>query len=1034
MPRRLMPVLQRLPEKISPALNRAGTVTMYFDGQPIEAFVGDTIGSAAYSAGIRLFSRSFKYHRPRGLLCCAGRCPNCLVTVDGTPNVRACMAPVAEGMRVEPQNVFPSLQRDFLAVIDKLDRLLPVGFYYKTFIYPRSAWPLYETVLRNIAGLGKVDFSKGTQGHSVHRHLHPDVAVIGGGPAGLSAAIAAAAEGLRVTIVDDNPALGGHLRGETRVYDDAGEFSGRAGHEIATELASRLESHANVEILTGAVAFGLYEDNLIGVAQEEADANRLIELRAGHMVIATGISEHPLVFENNDLPGVMLGSAATRLIRLWGVKPAQRAVVISAHDEGLRVAGDLLEAGVRIAAVAEHRTEIPDGPELRRLAEAEIPVLRGWSILEAAGRGHVESALLVRLDQTGRPIGGTERREECSLVAVSTGLETNASLLWQAGCTLAYDEDLDLFTPPASPALGPPASPALGPPASPMLGPRATPAGVSAAGDVTGVRDLRAALLGGRIAGEEATLSLKAATKKPGADGGQDRPQRAELQESQAELAALEQSFRARVCARPLAAIEGQGTGRIRWASRKKFVCPCEDVTLKDIDQAVQEGFDHIETLKRYSTVTMGPCQGKMCAMNAVAACARATGRTISETGTTTSRPLIQPVSLGALAGPHLEPTRLTPLHHRHLELGAEMMDAGQWKRPRVYTSAAGSAAEEEIRAVRERVGLIDVSTLGKIDLQGRNAVKLLERIYTNTWADLKVGRVRYGVIVDESGIILDDGTVARLGEDRFFITTTTSGIGSVEEWLAWWMEGTPWCVHVTNVTSALAAVNLAGPKSRDVLAKVTDLDISPAALPYLRAVQGTVAGVPATILRIGFVGELGYEMHFAAEYGEYVWDSLMEAGQEFGIAPFGVEAQRTLRLEKGHIIVTQDTDALSTPLEAGMPWIVKLDKPNFIGKTSLAHIQDDGLNQKLVGFQMVEAPQVPEEGAPVIGDGGYPVGRVTSARFSPALSTVIGLAWVPVTQAGAGAEIQIQLDDHVGLARIVPVPFYDPSGSRMKS
>jgi sarcosine oxidase subunit alpha len=1008
---------------------------MYFDGQPIEAFVGDTIGSAAYGAGIRLFSRSFKYHRPRGLLCCAGRCPNCLVTVDGTPNVRACMAPVAEGMCVEPQNVFPSLRRDFLALIDKMDRLLPVGFYYKTFIYPRSAWPLYETVLRNIAGLGKIDFSKGANGHGVHRHLHPDVAVIGGGPSGLSAAIAAAEEGLRVVIVDENPTLGGHLLGETRVYDDAGELSGRSGHEIATELASRLEGYANVESLTGAVAFGLYEGNLIGVAQEHPNANRLIELRAGHTIVATGISEHPLIFENNDLPGVMLGSAATRLIRLWAVKPAQRAVVVSAHDEGLRVAGDLLEAGVRIAAVAEHRMKIPDGPELRRLADAGVPVLRGWSILEAAGHGYVESAVLVRLDQAGRPIGGTERREECSLVAVSTGLETNASLLWQAGCTMAYDEDLDLFTPPAMPALGPPASPALGPPAFSALAPpafsalapRATPAGVSAAGDVTGVRDLRAALLGGRIAGEEAALSLRGLAKKPGADGGRERPPRAALQESRGELGALEQSFRARVRARPIAAIEGR-------ASRKKFVCPCEDVTLKDIGRAVQEGFDHIETLKRYSTVTMGPCQGKMCAMNAVAACARATGRTISETGTTTSRPLIQPVSLGALAGPHLEPTRLTPLHHRHLGLGAEMMDVGQWKRPRVYTSGA----EEESRAVRERVGLIDVSTLGKIDLQGRDAVKLLERIYTNTWADLKVGRVRYAVMVDESGIILDDGTVARLGQDHFFITTTTSGIGSVEEWLAWWMEGTQMCAHATNVTSALAAVNLAGPKSRDVLAKVTDLDVSPAALPYLRAVQGTVAGVPATILRIGFVGELGYEMHFAAEYGEYVWDVLMNAGQEFGIAPFGVEAQRTLRLEKGHIIVTQDTDALSTPLEAGMPWIVKFDKPNFIGKTALAHIQDEGLNQKLVGFQMLEdtqrVPEVPEEGAQIVGDGSYPVGRVTSARFSPALSTVIGLAWVPVTQAGAGAEIRIQLDDHVEPARVVPVPFYDPSGSRMKS
>jgi sarcosine oxidase, subunit alpha len=356
-------------------------------------------------------------------------------------------------------------------------------------------------------------------------------------------------------------------------------------------------------------------------------------------------------------------------------------------------------------------------------------------------------------------------------------------------------------------------------------------------------------------------------------------------------------------------------------------------------------------------------------------------------------------------------------------------MDAGQWKRPRIYTSP-----EEECRAVRERVGLIDVSTLGKIDLKGRDAVKLLERIYTNKWADLKVGRVRYGLMVDESGIIMDDGTVARLGDDHFFVTTTSSGVGAVEEWLTWWMEGTEMCAHVTNVTSGLAAVNLAGPRARDVLAKVTDLDLSAAALPYLRAAQGTIAGIPAIILRIGFVGELGYELHVPAEYGEYLWDTLMEAGKEFGIAPFGVEAQRVLRLEKGHIIVTQDTDALSTPLEADMSWIVKLDKPDFIGKTSLANLKDDGLSQKLVGFEMLDASQVPDEGTQIVRPDGYPVGRVTSARFSPALRKSIGLAWVPVESGAEGAEVTIQLDGHQAQARVVSLPFYDPSGAKMKS
>src|SRR5919201_1268414 len=489
---------RRLPETTSPALNRSRTVTIYFDGRPIEAYIGDTVASAVYGAGIRLFSRSFKYHRPRGLLCCNGRCPNCMVEVDGTPNVRACTTPVAEGMRVTPQNAFPSLEHDALTILDKMDRLLPVGFYYKTFIYPCAAWPFYETVLRNVAGLGRVDFNKDTHAHYVRRHLHPDVAVIGGGPAGLSAA-----------------------------------------------LARRLEGRENVEILTGALAFGVYEGHLIGVAQGDT----LVELRAGRLVLATGVFEHPLIFQNNDLPGVMLGSAATRLIRLWGVKPAPRAVVVSAHDEGLRVAADLLAAGVKLAAVAEHRTEVPDGPEVRQLAAAGVPLLKGWSIAAARGRGLVEGAVLVQLDQAGRPIPGTERREACSLVAVSTGLETNASLLWQAG--------------------------------------------------------------------GEAALSVK-----PSPDG-----RRSALDAAQTELRALEQAFRARVRARPIAAIEHTG--------RKKFVCPCEDVTLKDIDWAVQEGFDHVETLKRYTTVTMGPCQGRMCRLAAIGLCARETGRSIGATGVT---------------------------------------------------------------------------------------------------------------------------------------------------------------------------------------------------------------------------------------------------------------------------------------------------------------------------------------------------------------------------------------------------------------
>jgi sarcosine oxidase subunit alpha len=978
MSRRPIPLQPRLPESLTPGFDRTATVTITFEGQPIAAYAGDTVASAIQATGRQVVSRSFKYHRPRGLLCCAGRCPNCLVNINGTPNARACMTTVAEGMRVEPQNALPSLRLDAFAIFDKLDRLLPPGFYYKTFIYPRRAWPLYETVLRNIAGLGKLDFEHVGPLHAVRRHLHPDVAVIGGGAAGLSAAIAAAEHGLRVVVVDENPALGGHLRGETRIYQHVGEYSGRAGHQIVEALAARLRACPTAQVLTGATAIGIYEDKLIAVAQGDT----LVELRAACMVIATGSFEHPLVFNDNDLPGVMLGSAAVKLMHLWGVRPGDRAVVVSAHDDGLRVALDLLEAGIDVAMVADHRHELPPSPELRALAKARVRMLSGWSIAGARGRGRVEGATLIQLDRAGNPIPGTERRGRCSLIAVSTGLETNASLLWQAGCRMTYDEQLDLFTP------------------------QAMADGVFAAGDVTGVRDLGAALAGGFVAGREAALSI-------GAGNGDS----AALDAARAALAARTKAFHAAASA------------PVHLEGRKAFICPCEDVTLKDIDWAVQEGFDHIETLKRYSTVSMGPCQGKMCAMNALTACSRATGRSIADTGTTTARPLTQPTALGTLGGPHLDPTRLTPVHDLHLKAGAVIMDAGQWARPRHYTSP-----EAECEAVRKSVGIIDVSTLGKLDVRGRDAVTLLERVYTNKWSDLKVGHVRYGLMVDDSGIITDDGTGARIGDDHFYITTTSSGVGAVVEGLTWAMEGTDLQVHVTNVTSAYAAVNLAGPRSREVLAKLTDLDVSAAALPYLKAAQGTVAGLPAIILRIGFVGELGYEIHVPAEYGEHLWTALLEAGNSCQIVPFGVEAQRILRLEKGHIIVTQDTDALSTPLEAGLGWAVKFDKPEFVGKITLAYLKERGPAQRLVGFEMLNVTALPDEGCQILDDTGLSAGRVTSARYSPTLRKAIGLAWVPVACAAPGSTLRIRIDGNANDAKVVPTPFYDPTGARMKS
>ena len=963
---------ERLPGHPAQRVDRARPVTFTFAGRTIPAFGGDTVGSALHAAGVRILSRSFKYHRPRGLLCGAGRCASCLVQVDGVPNVRACMEPVRPGMVVRAQPAWPSLEWDVFAVFDRLHRLLPVGFYYKTFIHPLRLWPAYEYVLKHLAGLGEIACPEEPPGDYEREHVFADVAVAGGGPAGMAAALEAARAGARVVLVDDQPVLGGGLLVRTRPIAD-GEFRGRGGFQVAAALAAEVAAEARIRLLPEATAFGLYEDGLVGVLQRR----RFVKLRARQVVVATGGFEHPLVFQANDLPGVMLGSAAQRLVALYGVRPGTTAVVAAADDRGLEVALDLVGAGVGLAAVLDARPATPDSSAAAALRQAGIAIANGRTVLEARGPGRVRGAV----------IGGAARDEgaqevACDLICLATGFEPAAGLLGQAGGRLRPD------------GWG-------------RLVPATLPPGVRAAGQVTGVEGLDAVLASGRLAGAEAALAL---------GGGRVAARVAELREA---LAAATRTPGARV-----------SIASAPRAGAKKFVCFCEDVTEKDLRQAVAEGFDHIETLKRYTTVTMGPCQGKMCHRASIDLCAVLTGRTVEETGTTTARPPAVPVPLGALAARHADPVKLTPMHERHAALGARPMDMGVWKRPLVY-----STVEEECRAVHEAVALIDVSTLGKLEVTGADAAAFLDWLHPGRFSDLEPGRIRYRILCDDAGIILDDGTVARLGGDRFLVTTTTGGVDGIEQWCTWWLAGSGKCAHVVNVTGALAAVNVAGPRARDLLGPLTDLDLSPAAFPYLAARQGRVAGVPSLLLRIGFVGELGYEVHFPADYGVHVWDALMEAGRPIGITPFGVEAQRVLRLEKQHVIVSHDTDALTNPLETDLAWTVKLDKPDFVGRDALRGVQARGAQQRLVGFTLGGSGPLPGEGAAVVADG-RPIGRVTSSKWSPYLGQAIGMAWLPVDLARDGVTFQVRLDDHGGTTRpatVVTRPFHDPDGARLR-
>ena len=958
---------KRLHEADSQVTNREAVVHFTFDGKHYTAYEGDTIASALAANGVTVFSRSFKYHRKRGLMCASGNCPNCLVQIGDEPSVRSCTRPVEEGMEVEPQNAFPSLENDVMSMTQMVGRFLPAGFYYKTFIRPQVMWPLYEKILRNAAGLGTVnEESEADYFDKIYKHA--DVAVVGAGIAGLRAALAAANAGARVIILEEQNAPGGHLRHS--VYD----IDGQSAHAYVKSVVAEVEAHENIEIMLNTNAFGYYDHQWIGAVQ----GKRLVKLRAKAVVVATGAVEIPPVFENNDLPGIMLASGVQRMLHLFGVKPGYRAVVVSANRRALQTALDMLDAGISVKSVADMRQEA-DEDLVEALQAKGVSVFTGATIESAEGRGRVESVIV--------DTSSGQKTFHCDLLVVGAGFMPANGLIYQAGGRFTWNDDLKEFLP------------------------GKLPQNLFVAGEVTATHELKSIENEGTLAGLQAASAC---------------------------------GYKVEDSSKLAKEVETAQANRSAWTqfqigssdAKKQFVCYCEDVTRKDIKVSIEEGYDSMELLKRYSTVSMGPCQGRMCNMSAMHICAHYNDQSIAETGTTTSRPPVRPVTLGALGGRLMEPVQYTPIHQWHKEQGAKFMNAGLWKRPEHYGNP-----HDEVRAVRERVGMIDVSTLGKFHLHGNDVSLLLEKLYTNRWKKLGVGRVRYGVMVSGEGVVMDDGVTAHLDEKFYYMTATSGGAGRINEWIEWWLQsGWNYDLHVTNATDLRSAFNIAGPRSRDVLQRLTtDIDLSNDDFGYMHARQGTIADVPAILMRIGFTGELSYEVHVPSAYALHVWEAIMQAGEEFRISPFGVEAQRVLRLEKGHIIVGQDTDALTNPLEADMEWAVKLGKEDFLGKYSLQRISKRGLQNKLVGFTMPDGTLPEEANQIVVKNPSKPIGleiigRVTSVRYSPTLNKIVGLCWLPVDKAKDGTEFLVRVKGELKTGRVISHPFYDPDGSKLRS
>ncbi|SMC23038.1 sarcosine oxidase subunit alpha [Desulfacinum hydrothermale DSM 13146] len=963
----------------SPAqrIHRRHRVSFTYGNRLLEGYRGDTVATALFANGVRIFSRSLKYHRPRGLYSLDGESSNCLMEIDGLPNMRAEQVPLRSGMQVRAQNVWGSPKRDLLGFLDAFHWAMPAGFYYRLFHKPYRLWPLFQNLIRRAAGAGTVN-PDWVPGRTDELHLNADVCVVGGGPAGMHAAKAAAQSGLRVVVLEARPWLGGFYDWRTARYDQAPLF------ERSRSLARELEGLANVRIHTSCTATGLYGHNLVTAVQdggpEDFFYQRYLEIRARAVVVATGCTERPLVFEHNERPGVMQPGCAHRLAHTYALLPGTSAVFSVGHDLGLEAAADLHDLGLQIVCVADCRPDGHDPQRVAALEERNIPLLKGWVAARALGRKGVEAAVLTTTD------GNATRTVTCDLLAASAGLSPLTGLLSLARLPLAYHERTGFFLP------------------------TSMPEGLYAAGRLLGYDDPPAIELSGTAAGRSAAAQCGA------------------LDVGTAQEAHRQLKDRHRV-------MRGSKLVMAPGANAKSFVCFDEDVTVKHLRQAVSMGLDVPELAKRFTAAGTGPSQSGIPGHNLPLIMAHLRGESAGTLRPTTVRPPLKPTLLATYAGHPMDIHKKTPLHEVQERSGAVFHRVGVWKRARYFRD--DPTGRDEILNVRRNVGIFDGSTLGKFRIFGPDAEKALQRVYVSDMSRVPAGKLKYSAMCTEDGCLLDDGVVTRVGENEYYFTTSTSRAGATVEWFRYHSRHEDWRYHLVNLTDALASINLAGPKAREVLARLTDADVSNEAFPFMGYRTFRLQGrVPARVLRLGFVGELSYEIHVPSSMAATVWQWLLEAGRPFGIRPFGLEAQNVLRLEKGHVIIGQESEIRTTLIDLGLGFLWDRTKTwaKTVGAPALQFAENQKGRLKLVGFQ-VDGTRPPLDGSIVV-DGSIR-GHVCTCRHSPTLEKPIGLALVHEDLAAAGSRLHLfepgdppEYFDAV----VVPVPFYDPHGKRMKS
>ncbi len=985
------------------AIDRSTRVTFKFDDRTYVGHRGDTLASALLANGVRLVGRSFKYHRRRGIFGIGVEEPSAMVQMRvgdrAEPNLRATEIELFDGLEAKSQNRWPNLKLDIGALANLFSPLLPAGFYYKTFMWPASAWMFYERRIRRAAGLGKSPTSSDPDHYSKLYH-HCDVLIVGAGPAGIAAAAAAGSSGAKVVVMDETAQLGG------RVCFDEAETGATAASDWIEQSIAALESMPNVEIMKRTSAVGFYDGSMIVALERVADhrpvpesgedRQRMHWVRAPQVVLATGAIERSVAFHNNDKPGVMLASAARGYANRYAVRVGRRAVVFTNNDSAYATVSALRSVGATVAAVVDSRTT--PASEQARAHLGETRLLQGYAVTRVNGYNRVKSVEVGRLFDDESVLGS--ETIHCDAVCVSGGWNPTLHLFSQAQGRLQFDPDTAAFYCAESKD------------------------GIHVAGSAAGARETDKCVRQGHDAGSAAASAAGFEAAAPG------------------ELLVATDS--AETPMMPLWKIPVNMRGRT-----KRFVDIQNDVTVGDVELASREGYLSVEHLKRYTTLGMGTDQGRTSNVIGLAQLAKLRGEPVHAVGHTTFRPPYSPVSLGAIAadehGAHMTPVRRTAIHDWHVQNGADMQNAGIWKRPAIYPKPGEQIRDTIIREtlhVRANVAIADVSTLGKIAVQGRDAAEFLERVYINRWKSLPVGRVRYGLMLREDGFVFDDGTTTRIGENEYYMTTTTANAAAVMANLEFYAQ-TVWPqlhVHLTSVTDQWSGMALAGPHSRDVLGAVVEgIEVGNDALPYMGFAHCRIAGEAARVFRVSFSGELGYEIHMPSHHAVTVWETVLEAGRPWDISTYGMEAMTVLRIEKGHVVSSELTGR-TTAADLGFGRMMKQDS-DFIGK---AMAQRTGLvekgRQQLVGVIAKNSRPIPK-GAQIVAhsDVAPPaetMGHVTATCYSPHLEKEIALALIAdgtqlygsVVHANSpltGMSVPVEIVHHI---------MFDPAGERTRA